>query len=69
MCVYLHVLGHDAMVDGLQDFVRQLNKLCKNIQIVREYSAREDNIIEKVAICVTCIVKTIYVCIINYIYD
>ena len=37
------------MIDELQNSVRQLNKLCKSIQIVREYSAKDDNAIEKVA--------------------
>ena len=49
MCAYLHVLGHDAMVDGLQNSVRQLNKFCNSIQIVQENSVKEDNVIEKVA--------------------
>ena len=66
--LYLHVLGqhlhslrHDAVVDGLQNSVRQLNKLCKSIQIVREYNASGDSSIDRV---VTAIRTYIYYCII-----
>ena len=34
------------MVDGLQNSVSQLNKLCKSVQIVREYNP---NVTEKVS--------------------
>ena len=45
----MHVLGHDAMIDRLQNSVQQLNKLCKNAQLAQEYSTREDDIVDKVA--------------------
>ena len=35
----IHVLGHDTMIDGLQNSIRQLNKLYKSVQVVREYDA------------------------------
>ena len=37
------------MVDGLQNSVRQLNKLCKRLQIVQGNSGKEDSTIEKVS--------------------
>lgn len=37
------------MVDGLQSSVRQLNKLCKRLQIMQGNSAKEDSTTEKVS--------------------
>ena len=41
-CSTSHVLGHDTMIDeGLQNSVKQLNRLCKNAPLVQEENTND----------------------------